>query len=138
MPLYSASSVVKLNTCDPRLQKIFNEVIKRFDHTVLEGHRGKEAQDAAHAAGKSKLKWPNGKHNSLPSKAIDVVPVEYSNGKVKIDWNDVKRICYFAGIVMATAQSMGIGLRWGGDWDQDTELKDNSFNDLVHFELTED
>jgi hypothetical protein len=26
-------------------------------------------------------------------------------------------------------------LRWGGDWDMDTEVKDNKFDDLVHFEL---
>ena len=29
----------------------------------------------------------------------------------------------------------GIPLRWGGDWDVDTELKDNDFDDLPHFEL---
>jgi len=26
-------------------------------------------------------------------------------------------------------------VRWGGDWDRDTELKDNRFMDLVHIEL---
>jgi hypothetical protein len=67
--------------------------------------------------------------------AIDIVPVEYLNGKTVIDWNDVSRICYFAGAIMALAATMGIALRWGGDWDRDTELKDNKFNDLVHFEL---
>ena len=30
---------------------------------------------------------------------------------------------------------MDINLRWGGDWDQDTEVKDNRFDDLGHFEL---
>jgi len=30
---------------------------------------------------------------------------------------------------------MGIRLRWGGDWDGDTELDDNKFDDLPHFEL---
>jgi peptidoglycan L-alanyl-D-glutamate endopeptidase CwlK len=26
-------------------------------------------------------------------------------------------------------------IRWGGDWDMDNDLSDNTFNDLVHFEL---
>ena len=42
---------------------------------------------------------------------------------------------YFAGVVKGIASQMGIGIRWGGDWDMDTEVKDNRFDDLVHFEL---
>jgi len=30
---------------------------------------------------------------------------------------------------------MGMKIRWGGDWDMDTQTKDNKFDDLVHFEL---
>jgi hypothetical protein len=41
----------------------------------------------------------------------------------------------FAGFVIGTAALMGISIRWGGDWDRDTYTKDNSFDDLVHFEL---
>jgi peptidoglycan LD-endopeptidase CwlK len=43
----------------------------------------------------------------------------------------------FAGYVLATAKAMGIDLRWGGDWNRDTEVRDNSFDDLVHFEIVE-
>ena len=43
---------------------------------------------------------------------------------------------YFAGMVMGIAKAKGIGLRWGGDWDQDTEVKDNGFDDMPHLELT--
>src|SRR5690606_2316257 len=127
----------KLSTCDPRLQQVFNRVIEFFDHTIIEGHRGEAAQNKAFAEGKSKLKWPNGNHNSLPSKAVDAVPVEYQNRKTVIDWNDVQRLCFFAGQVIATGRAMGYKIRWGGDWDSDTELKDNSFDDLVHFEIVE-
>ena len=35
------------------------------------------------------------------------------------------------------AKSMGIDIRWGGDWDRDTEVRDNKFDDLVHFEIVE-
>jgi hypothetical protein len=33
------------------------------------------------------------------------------------------------------AHEMGVKIRWGGDWDSDGEIKDNSFDDLVHVEL---
>jgi len=137
MPAYSKASKSRLDTCHPDLQRVFNKVIGFFDHTIIEGHRGKEAQNAAFAAGNSKLKWPNGNHNSLPSKAVDAAPVEYKDRKAVIDWKDVQRMSFFAGQVLATARAMGITLRWGGDWDSDTELKDNSFDDLVHFEIVE-
>ena len=130
MPAFGKSSQDKLATCDPRLQKVFNEVIKYFDCTVIEGHRGEEAQNKAFAEGKSKLKYPQGKHNKTPSLAADVLPYP-------IDWNDTNRMRYFAGFVEGIAATMGIKLRWGGDWNQNTELKDNSFNDLPHFEIAD-
>lgn len=130
MPAFGKSSLDKLATCDPRLQKVFNEVIKHFDCTVIEGHRGEAAQNKAFAEGKSKLKYPQGKHNKTPSLAADVLPYP-------IDWNDTNRMRYFAGFVVGIAATMGIKLRWGGDWNQNTELKDNSFNDLPHFEIAD-
>lgn len=130
MPAFGKASQEKLATCDPRLQKVFNEVIKHFDCTVIEGHRGEAAQNKAFAEGKSKLKYPQSKHNKTPSLAADVLPYP-------IDWNDTNRMRYFAGFVVGIAATMGIKLRWGGDWNQNTELKDNSFNDLPHFELAD-
>ena len=130
MPSFGKSSQDKLATCDPRLQKVFNEVIKHFDCTVIEGHRGEAAQNKAFAEGKSKLKYPQSKHNKTPSLAADVLPYP-------IDWNDTNRMRYFAGFVVGIAATMGIKIRWGGDWNQNTELKDNSFNDLPHFELVD-
>jgi len=128
MPKFSQSSLDKLATCDRRLQQVFNEAIKHFDCTVTEGHRGEEAQNRAFAEGKSKLKFPFGNHNSMPSKAVDVYPYP-------IDMNDTKRFYYFAGFVMGIATSMGIKLRFGGDWDGDTQINDQKFNDLVHWEI---
>lgn len=130
MPAFGKASQEKLATCDPRLQKVFNEVIKYFDCTVIEGHRGEAAQNKAFAEGKSKLKYPQSKHNKTPSLAADVLPYP-------IDWNDTNRMRYFAGFVVGIAATMGIKLRWGGDWNQNTELKDNSFNDLPHFEIAD-
>lgn len=105
-------------------------MIKHFDCRVLEGHRNQEKQDAAFEKGHSKLKWPNSKHNKLPCNAVDVAPYP-------VDWKDRERMTYFAGFVVATGRQMGVKLRWGGDWDKDTEVSDNGFDDLVHFELVQ-
>lgn len=131
---YSAKSAGKLDECHIDLQTIFNEVIKLTDNTIIEGHRGKEAQNAYFDKGTSKLKYPQGKHNKIPSQAVDSAPYPelYSSSKK----------CYFyAGLVMGVAQRLyqegrvTYKLRWGGDWDSDHNLSDQTFNDLVHFEL---
>jgi hypothetical protein len=115
------------------LQDILNYVIEHWDCTILIGHRTEEAQNEAYRAGRSKVQYPNSKHNSKPSRAIDVVPC---NGG--IDWQDLRKMTYFAGFVKGVALSkFGVTLRWGGDWDSDGQVLDNSFNDLPHFELVD-
>jgi len=131
MPAFSEKSLAKLATCDPLLQRVLHEVVQNFDCTILEGHRDKDRQNQMVAEGKSQVRWPDGKHNTVPSCAVDVTPYP-------IQWDDRERQTLFAGYVLATAKAMGINLRWGGDWDQDTEVRDNTFDDLVHFELTGD
>ncbi len=130
MPSFSDKSISKLGTCDARLQRVFHEVVRNFDCTVLEGHRNKERQNRLVEEGKSQVLWPDGKHNTVPSMAVDVTPYP-------VVWDDRERQTLFAGYVLATAKAMGVDLRWGGDWDLDTEVRDNTFDDLVHFEIVE-
>tara|TARA_R100000152_G_C6776865_1_gene206313 strand:+ start:2549 stop:2941 length:393 start_codon:yes stop_codon:yes gene_type:complete len=130
MPRFGTRSKQRLATCDERLQKVFNEVIKYVDCSVLEGHRGQERQDKLYEEGKTKLKFPNGRHNMAPSNAVDVTPYP-------VDWKDRERQTLFAGFVLGIAQSMGIKLRWGGDWDMDFQVMDNRFDDFPHFEIKE-
>jgi len=130
MPNFSKRSKDNLATCDVKLQNLFNEVINYFDCSVLCGHRGEKEQNEAFHAGRSKLKFPKSKHNSSPSQAVDVAPYP-------IDWEDKERFYYFAGMVKGIAQKMDIPIRWGGDWDSDTQVKDQTFFDLPHFELQE-
>lgn len=136
MPSFGARSRRNLSECHGDLQMLFNEVIKHFDCAVIEGHRPQEEQDRAFHAGKSKLKWPDSRHNATPSMAADVVPWP-------VDWNDHRRFYHFGGFVRATAaqlyqaDEMIHRIRWGGDWDGDTTWKDQSFHDLPHFELVD-
>ncbi len=128
MPRYSKRSATKLAECDERIQKVFNTVIETVDNTILVGHRNESDQEEMYDQGKSQVQWPDSKHNSSPSKAVDVAPYP-------IDWEDRERFTLFAGYVLGVAENMGIKLRWGGDWDRDFKTADNSFDDLVHFEL---
>ena len=130
MPKFGKRSLSKLSTCDKKLQEVFNEVIKTVDCSVLEGHRHQTRQDALYKEGKTKVKFPHGRHNSLPSRAVDVCPYP-------IDWSDRERFHLFSGFVLGIAKSMGINLRWGGDWNQNWEVDDNKFDDFPHFELRE-
>lgn len=128
MPRFGKRSKEKLATCDDRLQKVFNEVIKHVDCSVLEGHRSKERQNKLYEEGKTKVRYPKGRHNASPSNAVDVVPYP-------IDWNDRERFHLFAGFVLGVANRMGYTLRWGGDWNMNFQVNDNNFDDFPHFEI---
>ena len=131
MPRFSRKSNIKLGTCHPQLQRLFREVIKEYDCTVVWGYRGKEDQNEAYDTGHSQKRWPNSKHNSVPSPAIDVAP--YVEGK-GIVW-EARQCYYFAGYVMRVAKELGINIRTGADWDGDFDVNDQSFRDVCHFEI---
>ena len=128
MAKFGSKSKKNLSTCHEDLQKVFNEVIKYVDCSVLEGHRDERTQDRLYEEGKTKVRYPMGRHNSSPSRAVDVVPYP-------IDWKDRERFHLFAGFVLGMARGMGITLRWGGDWNMNFEVDDNKFDDFPHFEL---
>ena len=75
MAKFGKRSKERLATCDERLQKVFNEVIKYIDCSVLEGHRSEERQNKLFEEGKTKVKYPKGRHNRSPSRAVDVTPI---------------------------------------------------------------
>ena len=128
MPSFGKRSRENLSTCHEDLQKVFNEVIKHVDCSVLEGHRDERTQEKLFSEGKTKVLYPMGRHNSKPSRAVDVVPYP-------VDWNDRERFHLFSGFVLGMARGMGITLRWGGDWNMNFEVDDNKFDDFPHFEL---
>jgi peptidoglycan LD-endopeptidase CwlK len=133
MPAFSKASEDKLATCDVKLQRVFREVVKHIDCTILEGHRGKEAQNAAVKAGNSTLTYPNGNHNAFPSKAVDVAP-----WPVKWDVENpetLKKWMFFVGFVLGVGKQMGIELVSGIDWDSDLNFGEHKLVDFPHFEL---
>ena len=102
MPSYSPSSKEKFDTLCPELKDTMSTVLERYDHTIFCGHRGEAAQNEATANGTSTKKWPDGKHNRLPSDAVDAGPVYRGAPKGGIDWRTDKEL-------MISAQN--------GDWE---------------------
>jgi len=135
MPTFSMRSESTLSTCHEDLQRLFREVVKSRDCMILNegGYRGKEVQDRLVAEGKSKNPFPTSKHNCYPSHAVDVAA--YHKTIPHVDWTDEYAFYYFAGYVQRVADELGIKIRYGGDWDRDCEMDDQTFFDLVHFEL---
>lgn len=130
MPHFSGRSLAHLAQCHPDIQQVLDEVIKHFDCKVTCGHRPKNEQDMLYhgVPKRTQVKWPNSRHNSVPAEAVDVVPYP-------VNYSDRERFTLFAGYVLGIAAMMGIDLVWGGDWDDDTEVDDNKFDDLPHFQL---
>lgn len=124
---YSQTSIDRLSTGCIQLQETFEHVIKIYDHTILQGYRGEDEQNHYFKTGKSKLRYPESKHNQQPSLAIDAAPWP-------IDWDDLNRFYYFGGLVQGVGLILGHRIRWGGDWDMDGDFRDQRFMDLVHFE----
>jgi peptidoglycan L-alanyl-D-glutamate endopeptidase CwlK len=122
MAKFSKASLARLKTCHPDLQKICNELIKRTDFSITAGHRGEAEQNKAYEDGHSKLKYPESKHNTYPSLAIDIVPYP-------VDWSNIDPFKALAVEFKKVAKELGIEVVWGGDW--------KTFKDYPHYELKE-
>ena len=130
---FSERSKTQLATCHPNLKLVLDRALSYgiMDFTVLEGFRNQKDQDEAFRTGKSKLKWPNGKHNGVPSRAVDIAPFVNRT----IPWDDTRYWYLLAGIILVAANECNIKIRTGWDWDGDLDLSDQNFNDLGHIEL---
>ena len=124
MPRFGKRSTQRLKGVDTKLVNVLNELVKIMDVTIIEGLRSQERQDELVAKGASKTKYS--KH--IQGKAVDLAPYP-------IDWEDRERFHYMGGMVRGIGQQLNVNIRWGGDWDSDGEIKDNSFDDLVHVEI---
>ncbi len=136
MSYLGAASRAKLDTCHPDLQRLMLAVAEKVNFTVLCGHRTKEEQDEAIRKRASKTPWPNSKHNSLPSRAVDVWPYVPVAG---LDWEDLPSGARLMGYIQGTADQMGIKIRLGMDWDMDWRSSgfdpSERFYDGPHVEL---
>lgn len=130
MYYFSENSQQKIQTIHADLKLIVLRGIKVFDFSITSGYRDKKTQNALFLVGKSQLEYPKSKHNHEPALAFDADPYP-------IDYKDLNRYYFMAGLFKGIASELNIKLRWGGDWNSNNDFKDNKFNDLGHFELVE-
>ncbi len=117
---------------DSRLQIVMTRVRDEVgDISLLEGFRCGDRQNSLFESGETKLRWPDGKHNQLPSKAVDFRPYPWP-GRQEMQWS---ALAYVASAAILIAKEEGIALRWGGDWNQNGDMTDQHFYDLFHLEI---
>lgn len=135
--IYGRRSKSILETVNVLLAQVFVYALDTglMDITIIDGRRSRQQQNLYYAQGRSKVQWPNSKHNvRYPhdlSKAIDAAP--YVNGKTS---SDFRHCIFLAGVIQTVGYDMGVSIRWGGNWDMDGEpVTDQDFQDLWHYEL---
>lgn len=143
--VFSARSLANLKKVHPDLVRLHEAVLPAFDHAVTDGARSLDEQKKNVEKGVSKTL--ESKHLLQPdgyAHATDATP--YPN-----DWTAVQkgfdalraadptlavaRFYYFQGVVRGIASQIGVRIRQGVDWDNDTLVGDQSFHDLPHIEL---
>lgn len=63
-PKYGRKSLAQLATIDPRLARAHQKLLDLgHDHSILEGRRSRDDQNRKHAHGRSRVRWPDSKHN---------------------------------------------------------------------------
>lgn len=144
---FNAKSLDELATVHPDLVRVANraKVWSKVDFEVSDGSRTIDRQRQVWQEGKSKVNpdayqtkealYAAAKHVVGPgcelSRAIDVFTPGQPGGSY-----DKHALCYIAGVMQAAAASLGIKIRWGGDFDRDASLLEvGTFHDLPHFEL---
>jgi len=131
MARFGKASRKRLDECHWSLQQLMERVVKIRDISIVCGIRNRVDQNDMFKRGLSKLKWPDGKHNvQAPDEladAVDIVPWPEQ-------YTDPMTMIHVAGIVMGVAAEMNMEIRWGGDWNRNANLSDQTFIDLWHFE----
>jgi peptidoglycan L-alanyl-D-glutamate endopeptidase CwlK len=131
----------RLNGVQPDLVQFIKDLsyYSPYDLLVVEGVRSLDTQRSYVARGVSKTL--DSKHLTQPDGFGHAVDLAIMNADGTVNWADAKgdaRSYYFLGGIakQASTSHPKLKLRWGGDWDGDGDFKDQTFNDLVHVELT--
>lgn len=132
MPRFGKTSKEKRELLCNDLKRLVDEVIKEYDFSIVETHRGKAEQERAFNLGFSKAHFMQSAHNPCPAYAVDVYPYPtpkvQHNGNIELDSNSPewdKMINVFK----RKANELGIKITCGIDF--------KSFKDKPHLELAD-
>lgn len=121
----NTASLERLKLCHKDLIKLAMAVDAVYPIQVICGPRNEADQNKAFDENKTKLKFPESKHNKTPSMAIDCVPDPDQNPKT-ISWADLKEFEIMCLTFESYAEQFEINIRLGRDF---------SFKDFPHIEL---
>lgn len=116
---FSQRSKKNLEKAHPDLQRLAHAILEEMDIAVICSYRGEVEQNRAFSEGKSRLKYPQSKHNVIPSRAIDIVPIP-------LDWSNIESFERMCKVAERKAAKLNIKIRLGRDF---------SFKDYPHVEL---
>lgn len=133
-----AKSLERLQGVHPKLVEVVKMAIEltKQDFMVLEGVRTPARQAELYAQGRTKpgqkVTWTLKSNHFINSKtgyghAVDLVPFP-------IDWSH-KKLDVVAKAMFAAADTLGVEIRWGADWDRDGKPREKGESDSPHFEL---
>lgn len=141
MAYFSKSSEERIATLHPDLQRVLRKAINVVDFSVIDGLRNEESQKKAVANKRSKVNFPNSRHNRSKrddgtydykvADAVDVAPypIQWPNINKQTAREYVRRMGRFyllAGVIKACAIIEQVELKWGGEF--------KNFFDGPHFQ----
>ena len=160
MNIYGAGSKKQLATVCPSLQILFETVLQDVDHSAVEGARSQARQNELFLSDKSKVMFPNSKHNvgdGTGRRLSDALDVVIWHPKYRSLWGGRDQIRQIAQDFKVTearvyqwfymqyadlnarlqveAARRGIKIRWGGDWNSANGVLDQTFDDFYHWEI---
>lgn len=150
MYTFGKKSKLQLATCHKDIQLILNELINFYDFSVLEGLRTTERQHKLFMEGRSTLDGniKRSKHQGrededgeIVSFAVDIMPWKKGTNAFSNNEKDNRRFYAMMGMVKAISKRLIKegkiihNIRFGLDWDGDDTYRDQTFDDLPHFEL---
>ncbi len=127
------TSLDRLVGVDPRLVAVVKRAIQitEVDFMVVEGVRTVARQRELYAQGRTKpgkiVTWTL-KSKHIDGLAVDLLPAPY-------DWKDPKGFDAVNRAMMQAAGELGVGLRWGADWDRDGKPREKGEGDSPHWEI---
>lgn len=147
MPSFGNSSQKRLATAHELQQRLWNEVIKYIDCSIICGERTEKEQNDLYAKGRDKngniinraevvtnAKFGESTHNESPSLAVDAVPFPEMWAS-KSAFFKLKDIVFREWYKIPLSIRGEYELRWGGDWDKDGDYNDQKLIDYPHWEI---
>lgn len=135
------TSLSRLQGVHPALVAVVKRAIEitAHDFTVVEGLRTAERQAELYAQGRTApgavVTWVKvSNHEAKPDgygHAVDLAP--WANNQIAWTWEIGFKGIYDA--MMAAAESLGVTLRSGADWNQNGILHEHGEQDFPHYEI---